>query len=936
MTRAMWVRSSVLRPARALLGVAAFVLAACQPFHVHRVDSVPIPAGETTLANGMVVRVAAEPTQTNTYVLLRFGVGAANDPSKKRGLAHFVEHLAFRRGDALVSVNGASEDAHQQTETGGFSLAEWNGQTDFEETVYWLAVPPAQLGASLHWLAGLMGDFTKSIDPEVFATEKDVVRSERRSRNESTPLARWLLDLFENFFPSNHPYAGAGAIGTHEAIAAFDIEDVRRFAKKHYHPANATLVIVGPVDEQAAINSAASAFGNLDRGSRSVLQYEPWSPRAREVDIDVPSALGTLVTVAWPIGPAGSSDCNAIKLLNLAVGETFSENLQGWHDWVRWVNSYVIEEPAESLFVVQAWVIQSYDIDVAKELVLQLSRDLWTGLNHRNLDAVRDRVGKDELYASEFPVSLAMLVAKDGRPDSWGQRFAAERAMEPSTIRDAAQRLLVPERAFVLIHTSKTKASAGKDYTASEARRTAEKVLDHADRRVKERLVAVAAKASEFAERSLAKLQRSGRTKIISLSNGLRVALAPKRRLPLTAISVLIPQLPEPSGKQGVGKVMLNSLTPRASDSWFDRYRMAMETYRSVQQGPLAYDVRFDSADADRALSILAEVLRTGGGVHTYQREAELRSAVAQVRFALEGSQTSANNVAWRALADTISPSGEPTLATVRRINFEDAKTYYLEAVQPQKLVVGVQTSLDDAEIVRLLQEYLGDWQPGSAAQEASTEHEPQERWPLVVVPWDRAQVSYLLFAFRAPEAAKAAAWVKTYAAVTLLTHRLRHIREAMGLTYDVATGLYPEQGRSVVWVAVSVSRAAQQQAHATVEQLLGEASSLPVTEGDLESLKRSLIGYYVEPSDSRSAAREAAERVLHGLPPDFNERAVQEAAHLDAETLQASLAQILAKRLAVVAVGEMPSEELVKSSSAKPRFAGVVTRSVEALISGE
>ena len=136
-----------------------------------------------------------------------------------------------------------------------------------------LRVPTVQVRP----LAEQMQDFTPHITPEVFATEKEVVHNERRHRYEGHPLDRAWLDLLDTLYPEGHPYRG-GVIGSHQTVAAITLADVGAFLAQHYHPANATLAIVGPVNpssiamlhDDAPPNTASASSGLTARAPRRI------------------------------------------------------------------------------------------------------------------------------------------------------------------------------------------------------------------------------------------------------------------------------------------------------------------------------------------------------------------------------------------------------------------------------------------------------------------------------------------------------------------------------------------------------------------------------------------------------------------------------------------------------------------------------------------
>jgi len=322
------------RLCRSAIALCLFgTLSTCATLKVYRIRKLTFPNKAVKLHNGL--RVVIQPDADVPYVmaLMRYDVGAANDPPPKKGLAHLVEHLAFRLGDELIAAqqpaaaapgpapasDPAADEASAKAEAANVRILKYivgeNAYTTTDETVYWKRTVPAHLWDVLQAYADQMGDFTNAISDGVFKTEREVVRNERRSRYEGHPLDRVTLDLYDRFYPPGHPYQGHAVIGSHESIAAIERADVAEFLADHYHAGNATLAIVGPVDAEETLAMVLKLFGRKPKRELSTVEVPPWQPTNRKETIVVPNAGETMVTVAWPLGPEFSTDVEAMRIL---------------------------------------------------------------------------------------------------------------------------------------------------------------------------------------------------------------------------------------------------------------------------------------------------------------------------------------------------------------------------------------------------------------------------------------------------------------------------------------------------------------------------------------------------------------------------------------------------------------------------------------------
>ena len=100
------------------LFAASLALPACKaPFTSYRISKIDLPQRVETLPNGLRVIVAPDPTEVTTHVTLRYAVGSAFDPKNEKGLAHLVEHLAFRIGDTVTEAPASSTSTGNTADT---------------------------------------------------------------------------------------------------------------------------------------------------------------------------------------------------------------------------------------------------------------------------------------------------------------------------------------------------------------------------------------------------------------------------------------------------------------------------------------------------------------------------------------------------------------------------------------------------------------------------------------------------------------------------------------------------------------------------------------------------------------------------------------------------------------------------------------------------
>ena len=285
-------------------------------------DIPPDPAvtfGE--LPNGMRYAIQHNATPTGAVSMrLRIAAGALQEEKDQRGLAHFLEHMAFR-GSAHV----ADGDMKKTLERIGLAFgSDTNASTGQEETIYQFDLPRsdnASVDTALDLLHEIAANLT--LDPAAAKAEAGVVLSELRLRElPSFKAAQARLDfLFKD------PRATQLANGDPAVIANASIERIRDFYRAWYRPDRATLIVVGDIDPATLQDRITKVFGGWrgigTAGSDPKLAI-PLS-RGQEVQTFSGKGVGNTVSLTWTSAPEVKPEDLAaekkglIELIGLAI-----------------------------------------------------------------------------------------------------------------------------------------------------------------------------------------------------------------------------------------------------------------------------------------------------------------------------------------------------------------------------------------------------------------------------------------------------------------------------------------------------------------------------------------------------------------------------------------------------------------------------------------
>jgi len=214
------------------------------------------------LPNGLTVIMLEDHSFPLVSVQMLYKSGSAAEVTGKTGLAHFLEHLAFRASKNFPDAR-ATELIY---DSGG----EWHGYTAYDQTTYFATMPKDQLELLLRIEADRMARTV--IDPASIEAEKGAVITELHSY-ENDP-ASVLLEAVTRTALQAHPYGSpmAGYVSDVERLTA---EDARAYYASHYAPGNAVLALVGDFVPSEA--KALVARSLADVPARPVAQPNPTS-----------------------------------------------------------------------------------------------------------------------------------------------------------------------------------------------------------------------------------------------------------------------------------------------------------------------------------------------------------------------------------------------------------------------------------------------------------------------------------------------------------------------------------------------------------------------------------------------------------------------------------------------------------------------------------
>jgi predicted Zn-dependent peptidase len=208
------------------------------------------------LANGLTVMVLEDHTQPLVSTQMFYRVGSRNECVGTTGLAHFVEHMAFRATKHFPN----SEVVSKIYAVGG----EWHGYTWIDQTTYFETVPLKDLDLVLQIQADRMNEVVNN--SEELEAERGAVLTELHSyENDPSSL---LNDAVVAASFEEHPYR-YNVIGWTSDVEKITHDDLVRFYKRYYNPSNAVFAIAGDVRASDVLDRVRKYFSPIPSGSKA-------------------------------------------------------------------------------------------------------------------------------------------------------------------------------------------------------------------------------------------------------------------------------------------------------------------------------------------------------------------------------------------------------------------------------------------------------------------------------------------------------------------------------------------------------------------------------------------------------------------------------------------------------------------------------------------
>lgn len=203
-----------------------------------------------TLSNGFRIVTESMPGLKSASCGLWVGAGGRHEAAEQNGIAHFLEHMAFKGTQRRTALQIAEEIE----DVGGYI----NAYTSREMTAYYARCLSADVPLALDVISDIV--LNPVFDADDIETERHVILQEIGQANDTPDdiIFDWLHEIS---YPGQA--FGRTILGPEALVSGFSRTDLGAFVRRHYGPDRMILSAAGGVDHDAIVAQAEAIFGGL-------------------------------------------------------------------------------------------------------------------------------------------------------------------------------------------------------------------------------------------------------------------------------------------------------------------------------------------------------------------------------------------------------------------------------------------------------------------------------------------------------------------------------------------------------------------------------------------------------------------------------------------------------------------------------------------------
>ena len=217
------------------------------------------------LKNGLTYYIrhnAKEAGLADFYIAQR--VGSILEEPRQRGLAHFLEHMAFN-GTKHFPGKGKQLGIVPWCETIGVKFGtNLNAYTSVDQTVYHIGSAPIKHEGIIDSCLLVLNDWSQfiNLEPKEIDKERGVIHEEWRNRRTGMAMQRMMENVMPKIYKGSK-YEDCLPIGNMDIVDNFPYQDLRDYYQKWYRPDLQAIVVVGDFDVDMMERKIQKLFGKI-------------------------------------------------------------------------------------------------------------------------------------------------------------------------------------------------------------------------------------------------------------------------------------------------------------------------------------------------------------------------------------------------------------------------------------------------------------------------------------------------------------------------------------------------------------------------------------------------------------------------------------------------------------------------------------------------
>lgn len=860
------------------------------------------PVLETTLDNGLTVLIQEVHTAPVAAFMVWYKVGSRNESAGITGISHLLEHMMFKG----TPTYGKGEISRLLQKNG----ATFNAGTSLDYTTYFEVLASDRLEMAMKIEADRMVHAT--IPDDEHRLEMTVVRSELE-RNEDNPHRALYLEAMAQAFKA-HPYHWP-TIGWRTDVEQIRTSQIRDYYASHYMPNNATVVVVGDVNTQAALAMVKRYFGAVPKGTDPppVTTVEPPQMGERRFKIRKPGDTRYLLA-AWRNPAVTHPDTYALDVLGIILGHGQTSRL-----YQALVEKKLAAEVDASndngrdplLFNAQATAAPGVGLDRLEAALLdEVERLKSEPVTAKELERAKKQVEASFIYSKDSIRSLAQQLGYYNTVASWrylDTYVERVRAVTTADLQRVARTYLTENSRTVGWYdpTPEGQADAGDGAPAEAAgAATPSRWVDHyrpgdaadalpglpasvSEAMPDERAMNAAAPGAAAA--APAGVMHGAAPDRTVLPNGLTLIVRNNPANPTISLQGLVKaggiyDPPERSGLAGFTAAMLDQGTAK---------RTALQTAETIEGAGahLSFDGGSEtvsisatmlSADLPTVLDVLADALQ-----HPAFPADKMEKIRAERITDYQVAENSTASVAARRANGLLYPKGHPyhvnpmgTDTTLRAITREDLAAFHRSHYGPNNTILVLVGDVDTKRAVELVRAAFGGWAKLEPAPpfEVPKAQAPATTLELRVPMKGKSQTDVVYAVPGIPRTAPDydAAMVMNYilGGGSLSSRLMNSLRDEQGLVYGVYSSFAAGIGAGPLSIRAGTNPANADRAVASILEQVRRMAEQGPTDAEMEDAKDYLTGVFpVRLETNAGVASQLVAAEVYGLGLDYIER---------------------------------------------------------------